>query len=163
LIDPAKLRTLAERGANPRVQKAVFWLAAAKLDNTDPAGVAEEAARLAGYTGNAASMTVDALTRNLSIAERLGCLDNAGLEEMRRGHSPTIKSGPYRGDELSVDHIIPRSVCYELDNVIANLELMPLRMNMAKSNKVGERQRDVAAKLFKAGLLSARGYETVVR
>jgi hypothetical protein len=28
-----------------------------------------------------------------------------------------------------VDHIIPRAVVPELDNVIANLELMPLHLN----------------------------------
>ena len=32
LIDPAKLATLGERGANPRVQKAVYWLATARKD-----------------------------------------------------------------------------------------------------------------------------------
>lgn len=37
--------------------------------------------------------------------------------------SPTITLGPYTGDELSVDH------------VIANLELMPLRMNQGKRKK----------------------------
>jgi len=37
--------------------------------------------------------------------------------------------GPYKGDQLSVDHIIPRVVVLELDNVIANLESMPMRMN----------------------------------
>ncbi|CAG0989083.1 hypothetical protein ARNL5_03096 [Anaerolineae bacterium] len=29
LLDPAKLATLGARGANPRVQKAVHWLAVA--------------------------------------------------------------------------------------------------------------------------------------
>ena len=30
LIDPAKLATLKSRGANPRIQKCVYWLAEAK-------------------------------------------------------------------------------------------------------------------------------------
>jgi hypothetical protein len=112
---------------------------------------------------DAARMTADSLTRNLTIADRLGCLDYTGLAKMREGRSPIIQTGPYRGDELSVDHIIPRSVCPELDNVIANLELMPLRMNMAKSDKVGERQRDLAARLVKAGLLSSGGCRVILQ
>jgi len=83
----------------------------------------------------AASPTKEALPRNLDIAGKLGCLDADGLAEMRRGKAPTVRRGPYRGQELSVDHIIPRSVCPELDNVIANLELLPLGVNERKDAK----------------------------
>src|SRR5436190_2025762 len=39
LIDPAKLATLGERGANPRVQKAVYWLATARKAGEQPSNV----------------------------------------------------------------------------------------------------------------------------
>ncbi|MGO8927307.1 MAG: hypothetical protein ACLQU3_10500 [Limisphaerales bacterium] len=77
----------------------------------------------------AAALTKAALLRNLDIAGKLGCLDPEGMAEMRKGRAPTVRRGPYQGDHLSVDHIIPRAVVPELDNVIANLELLPLRMN----------------------------------
>jgi hypothetical protein len=54
----------------------------------------------------AATLTKEALVRNLDIDDRLGCLDADGLAEMRRGRAPTIMLGPYKGDQLSVDHII---------------------------------------------------------
>ena len=57
---------------------------------------------------------------------------------------------------MSVDHIIPRAVVPELDNVIASLELMPQRANAGKQDKIGERQRALAEKLKEAGLLSTR-------
>ncbi len=60
---------------------------------------------------------------------------------MRRGRSPTITRGPYAGDQLSVDHIVPFAVAPQLDHVTVNLELMPLRMNQAKGDAMGERQR----------------------
>ncbi|MGV3532597.1 MAG: hypothetical protein ACO1QR_09535 [Chthoniobacteraceae bacterium] len=41
-----------------------------------------------------------------------------------------------------------------LDNVLANLELMPLRVNMRKGAAIGQRQRDLARRLVVAGLLS---------
>ena len=82
---------------------------------------------------------------------------------MKRGKCVTVMKGPYRGDQLSVDHIIPRAVVPELDNVIANLELMPLRMNESKNSKIGQRQRDLAKKFYQAGLLSEKGLESVFR
>ena len=60
-----------------------------------------------------------------------------------------------------VDHIIPRAVCPELDNVIANLELMPQRMNSSKNDRVGSRQQAHGLKLNKAGLLSRQGLQAV--
>ena len=69
------------------------------------------------------------MRRNPEIATKLGCTDDQGMADMRSGQSPTIRIGPYSGDELSVDHIIPRSIHPEFDCVLANLELMPLSLN----------------------------------
>lgn len=70
-------------------------------------------------------------------------------------------SRSYTGDQLSVDDINPRAVCPELDNVIVNLELMPLRMNESKNHRIGTRQLDLARKLHSAGLLSAEGKQEI--
>jgi hypothetical protein len=161
LIDPAKLATLRERGANPRVQKYVAQMADAKLARIAPEKVAARAVEMVGMKGEAAKLTVDAMVRNLTIAERLGCVDAAGLTDMHKGQSPTVRRGPYKGDELSVDHIIPRAVVPELDNVIANLELLPLKVNERKNAKIGQRQIDLSRKLNHAGLLSQSGLQAV--
>lgn len=161
LIDPAKLATLGKRGANPRIQKAVYWLTTAASNSAAPAQVIDTALKDVGMKGEAAALTKQALLRNLDIASKLGCLDEEGLAAMRRGNAPTVRRGPYAGDKLSVDHIIPRAVCPELDNVIANLELMPLRMNESKNAKIGPRQLDLARKLHSAGLLSAEGKQKI--
>jgi hypothetical protein len=152
LIDPLKLASLAVRGANPRVQKYVAQLQEARLAGHDPAQVVSEAVALTGMTGDAARLTSDAMLRNLTIAERLGCLTPAGLHDMRRGQSATITQGPYAGDQLSVDHIIPYAAVPQLDHVIANLELMLLRMNIGKRDTMGERQQALARRLRGAGL-----------
>ena len=57
LIDPAKLATLGNRGANQRVRKYVYWLGMARIDKLDPRKVAVEAVRVAGYKGEGAAMT----------------------------------------------------------------------------------------------------------
>lgn len=161
LIDPAKLGTLAKRGANPRIQKAIAILARAESDNVDPGVVCAEALQRVGMDPTAGELTKVALLRNLDIARKLGCLDSEGLNEMRHGKSPTIRKGPYEGDQLSVDHIIPYAVAPELDKVVANLELMPLRMNQSKQTKVGIRQVGLAEKLTGAGLLTQNGLKRV--
>ncbi len=163
LVDPAKLATLGPRGANPRVQKAVYWLETARQNHLKPGRVLSEALRRTAYPNKqATSLTKEALLRNLEIARKLGCLDAAGLEEMRRGQASTVQRGPHRGDQLSVDHIIPRDVAPELDCVIANLELMPLRPNEHKSDRIGKAQRKLAQKLHQAGLLSDAGLARVM-
>jgi len=162
LINPRKLATLRARGTNPRIQKCVYWLATARNETPGPVALATEAVRRAGYTNAlAAQLTRDALLRNLDIAEKLGCLDAEGLSELRKGNAATIRLGPYAGQELSVDHIIPRAVCVELDHVIANLELLPLRLNESKGDKIGTRQLTLAQTLQRAGLLSPASAQKV--
>jgi hypothetical protein len=36
----------------------------------------------------------NAMLRNLDIAQKLGCLDVAGLGEMKRGKAPTVQKSP---------------------------------------------------------------------
>ncbi len=42
---------------------------------------------------------------------------------------------------MSVDHIIPFAVAPNLDKCIANLELMPLRLNMGKRTRWANARR----------------------
>ncbi len=160
LIDPAKLAGLTRTAANPRLQKAVCWLETARLAGIDPVAACGAAVAMAGMSGPAADLTAASLLRSHRIAGQLGCLDAEGLAEMRKGNAPTVRKGPYAGDQLSVDHIIPRSVCPELASVIANLVLMPMRMNREKSDRVGERQVALMRQLREAGLLGAARVET---
>lgn len=155
LIDPAKLATLGERGANPRIEKAVAILEDARAGGFEISVVVSNAVVRAGYTNaELAKMTRESLVRNHTIATRLGALTPDGLAKMRHGGAATITRGPYKGDKTSVDHIVPRAIVPELDNVIANLELLPGRVNSSKGDKIGERQRDYCRKFYRAGLLS---------
>jgi hypothetical protein len=44
---------------------------------------------------------------------------------------------------ITGDHIIPRSVCPELDNSLYNLEMMPLTLNQRKSANIGQTARNL--------------------
>lgn len=164
LIDPAKLATLGERGSNSRIQKITALLWKAKQTGENPSKVAEEAVGLIGWGGTEkGKLTAEAMARNLTIAERLGSTTPADIEEMSRGRATEVRKGPYAGEVLSVDHIIPRSIAPELDNVIANLELMPLSLNQRKGNKVASRQVSLARKLNAQGILSDAGLRRVLQ
>jgi hypothetical protein len=102
------------------------------------------------------------LIRNLTILEGLGCLDDDGMAKLRKGNAPTITKGPYAGEIVMGDHIIPRSVTPELDNALFNLEFIPLTLNQRKSAKVGQRQIDLARRWHKVGLLSDEGLRAVL-
>jgi hypothetical protein len=161
LIDPAKLATLGPRGANPRVQKCVYWLETARRERFKGEKLLEQALAKVGMKGAAADLTREAVVRNWKAAKAFGCLNPEGLEAMRHGQAATIRKGRYKGQELSVDHVVPRAVVPELDHVIANLAFMPLRLNEAKNERIGPIELALARKLNKAGLLSGAGLQAV--
>jgi len=164
LTDPEKLGTLTrERAANPRLQKCIYWLATVKQRGGDPAKIIDEANEQNKVSGKPyGEFLKTQLLRNLKIAEELGLINPEGLAELRKGNCSTITIGPYKGEEATADHIIPRAVCSELDNQIFNLELLPATLNSSKSDKIGDRQVDFAKKLNKAGLLSRGGLDSVL-
>jgi len=154
LCDPAKLATLRERGANPRVQKIVYWLETGRRDGQSPKQLMEETMGRLGWNDERGQLTTEAMLRNLDIASKLGCTDDEGMTNMRHGKCPIVKMGPYAGDSLSVDHIVPRARYPQLDNVLANLEMMPMQLNRAKGDKVGQRQQYELGRFRDAGLIS---------
>lgn len=83
-------------------------------------------------------------------------------QALRKGNAPTITRGPYAGDVVEVDHIIPRAVVPELDRKLYNLEFMPGRMNREKSAKIGQRQIALAKRWADQGLLSREGQKAVM-
>jgi hypothetical protein len=164
LCDPAKIATLtSDRAANPRVRKIAYWLEIARQQGRDPQAEMNAVMEAVGWGGTLkGELTAKAMVRNRIIAERLGCLDAEGMERLRRGASPTVKRGPYSGDKLHVDHIIPRTVTPALDLVLANLELMPATLNYRKGRKIGQRQVDLANRLHAASALSAEDRDVVL-
>ena len=63
--------------------------------------------------------------------------------------------GPYHGQGIHVDHTVRLAVCYGLGNELANLELLPERLNMGKGASVSERQLALARRFQAAGLIDA--------
>ena len=164
ILDPAKLDTLkGKRAATPRLRKACYWLQIAHTNGFDIGEIIDLSHDQVGPVEPLRAKAQRAsLIRNRLILERLGCFDEAGLAKLRKGNAPTITKGPYAGEIVTGDHIIPRSVCPELDNALYNLEMMPLTLNQKKSAKIGQRQIDLAKRWNADGLLSDEGLRAVM-
>lgn len=163
LTNPTELRTLGERGANARLNQIVFSLYEAEQGGRNLTNVLTTALWAVYRNETQRDLVQASLLRNFTIARQLGLLTNAhqNLEQLQRGRSPIITAGPYAGEKTEVDHIVPRSLAPELDNELANLELMPASLNRKKSDRVTSRQVTHAEKLFAAGLLSEAVLERV--
>ena len=164
ILDSAKLDTLkGKRAATPRLRKACYWLQIAHTNGFDIGEIIDLSHDQVGPVEPLrAKAQRDSLIRNRLILERLGCFDEAGLAKLRKGNAPTITKGPYAGEIVTGDHIIPRSVCPELDNKIYNLEMMPLTLNQKKGAKIMQRQIDLAKRWNTNGLLSDAGLKAVL-
>ena len=156
LCDPAKLATLGDRGANPRLKKIVYWLEQAREAGNDPARIIDEVLQQNHYGADHAALIKTNLLRNIKICDELGFFTFDNLSALRRGNAPMVMRGPYVGDQGQVDHIIPFSVAPEIGNDLANLELMPGKLNNKKRAKVGQRQKSLARDLRAADVINDR-------
>ena len=153
--DPAKLGTLGSRATNPRLKRILYYLAVARDGGADPAEVIEQAQRRNGSFGTPRAPLVEAsLLRNLKICDGLGLLTPENRIRLRHAHAPVVTRGPYRGEPVHVDHIVPLAHAWDVDNELANLELLPRTLNCGKGAKVGDRQLDYARKFQAAGLIT---------
>jgi len=163
LTDPAKLAILkSERAANPLLQKCVYWLAYAEEQGEKPEVVLDESAKLNKTAGTPyAGFLSWGLLENLKIAKELGLLTPEGMAELKQGKSATITKGQYAGQKAEADDVIPEAVCPELQNQVMNLELIPVSLIRAKSDKVTDRAKVFAKELYEAKLLSEEGWQKV--
>lgn len=163
LSDPAKLATLGKRGANPRVNKIVYWLNRSDEWHVSPEFITYTALLLNGTHGEHGKLVSRTLLRNLKIAHELGLLTPENQAKLRRGNAATVTRGPYRGEIAEIDHIVPVSLAPEIGNDLANLEMMPSSLNRLKSDRVGERQLSCADDFYRAGILTRDSYERLRR
>src|SRR5882724_7290149 len=71
---------------------------------------------------------------------------------------PGIPRPPFRVEAL----LFTKTECSnEPGNVIANLELLPLKLNESKNSKIGDRQVSLAKRLHAASLLTDSGLAAV--
>jgi hypothetical protein len=163
LTDPAKLAPpKGERAVDSRLQNCVYWLAYAEEQGQKPDAVLDESAKLNKTAGTPYAGFVSwGLLENLKIAKELGLLTPEGMAELKQGKSATITKGQYSGQKAEADGVIPVALCPELANQVMNLELIPVSLIRAKSDKVTDRAKVFAKELYEAKLLSEEGWKKV--
>lgn len=161
LTDPEKVATLGERGANSRVNKIVFWMDAAQKRGLSGETAVSWAQALNGLTEPRASLVKQQLLRNLNIAGELGLLTDDNRARLKRGNAARATRGPYSGEIVEIDHVVPLSLAPELGNELANLEMLPETLNRRKSNRVTKQQLAHAEKFFEIGLLKKESLEHI--
>ena len=159
LTDPVKLATLEKRGANPRVNKVVYWLNASDEWHVPSKYITYTALFINGTHGDHGKLTAEMILHNLKTARDLGLLTEKNQKKLKNGKAATITRGPYEGETVEIDHVIPVSIAPEIGNDFANLEMLPSSLNRSKSDQVGERQLTYAKKLLDAGVLSEDSYQ----
>jgi hypothetical protein len=151
--DPAKLAALGKRGANPRVNRIVFYLHQAQQAGTSPGDALDQAFRQNGTTGLVAILSKETQLLNYQHAQEWGLLTSENLADLKTGEAPRISRGPHTGQDTDVDHIVPVSLAPEAGNSLANLELLPSSVNRAKGARIGWREVTFAARLQEASLI----------
>jgi hypothetical protein len=116
----------------------------------------------AGYGGTkraAADKAAIAFSHSKLVA--FECFTPQGLAKLKKGGSPVILQGKFKGNEIALDHVLPVSLVPELAARFYNLEAMPAAANLSKGNRIGRRELDLARSWQGAGLLSAKGLAAV--
>jgi hypothetical protein len=124
----------------------------------DVSTVKDAAQAAAGYGGSVGARADSrAILWSRSKLEELGCFTEDWMAKMREGGAPVITKGPEAGTTVALDHVLPRSIVPELAARFYNLEIIPSRKNLAKSNRIGQRELDLARRWKREGLISAAG------
>jgi hypothetical protein len=163
LLDPVKVATLkGDRPANQRLYKILHWLEVARQRGGDVPAIMDIAQAAAGYEGTPeAKADKQAVIWSRAKLEEFGCFTEAGLDELRHGGSPTITQGPHTGEDIALDHVLPRSIVPELAGKFFNLEAITAKANRSKSAKITTREVELARRWNRDVLLSADGLAAI--
>lgn len=152
-----------DREANDVLLKTVAALVEADNAGVDLREVLRGAERVNNTPVEYSDLLTEALLRNVKIARELALDTPENVARMTEGKSPIVGRGPYIGEKAEVDHIVPRSLAPDLDNLLINLELLPRTLNRKKSNKVTKRAAAMAKRFYDAGVMLPESYRAVMR
>lgn len=110
---------------------------------------------------NYSDLLTERLLSNLQLAREYGLDTPENLTLMIDGKAPYVTKGEYAGQKIHIDHIVPKELAPDLDNLLINLEPLPEQLNLSKSDKVDARVRAVAKRFYDAGVMQAESWERV--
>ncbi|MCB1095725.1 MAG: hypothetical protein KDN22_09140 [Verrucomicrobiae bacterium] len=157
----AQLSALTEETVRSHMLTSCYWLQETSNTLSIPIEEALAAARASnGETDSVmAQETGETLARNLEILKSLGCLEQAGMQRLRKGEAPAVPTGPNAGTNVSIIHIIPPSRVQDLANQAFNLTITD---SPATGETSLETQLEFARRWNWQGLLDDHGFATIV-
>ena len=156
LIDPAKLRTLksGSRATNPRLNKLMKQLYDQDRAGVPPKTALDNALKDAGASKKLVedyhdpAIMRESVLSNYNDLKKSGVFDDpANLENLRFGRSPFATKGPFEGERLDVDHVIPVKYAPELEHNFSNLKYTSQGENLKKGRKLTDDTFVLAEKL----------------
>jgi hypothetical protein len=161
LTNPAKIATLKSVDAcNPRLNKCAYWMNQATANGLDVKALIIEALARNPDTVEHRKLTLNSLLKNYRQMVRLGCFTAENLLRLRNGNPAIVSKGIYKGQQMEVDHVVPKSLMPALAREFFNLCYMPYTLNRKKSDAIGRAQLR-AVKVFERHRIVPEG--TVVR
>ncbi|MEM6823181.1 MAG: hypothetical protein AAF558_14715 [Verrucomicrobiota bacterium] len=159
-------RALYEDGREREANDVLLMTVAALVEADNAGANLAEVFRRCEWENNTptnySDLLTDSLMRNLKIARELKLDTPENLALMKAGKSPIVGTGPYAGEKAEVDHIVPRALAPDLDNLLINLELLPMTLNRKKSNKVTDRVLSFAKQFYEAEVMLPESFEAVM-
>ncbi len=164
LTDRKNLATLkGDRVENPRVCQVMYWLREAADEGSTPAQTLDRALVSYADAPMHGELVKERILQNYSDLVESGCFDESVVDQLRHGKSPYIQKGPFKGEQLWVEHVVPKAVAPELGRNFANLGFSRESENRSKSDKVSATDLKHAERFRAAGLVSLERFSELAK
>ena len=163
LIDWDRLDALTgQRAAVPAFLKACYHLEAARREGAhlDLLIGAVHEKNGVRHTKRARAQATT-LTRNHYLLKSMGCLNEVGMANLKKGKAPMIVKGKRSRELASVDHILPFRIVPELGNRLYNLHILGEAPKQSKGDHISYADLASADHWLEDGLLSEEGLKAV--
>lgn len=101
---------------------------------------------------------------NLELGIAYGIYEGEdNLKALAYGRAPTITKGEFKGQRIDVEHIVPKAIAPDLDNILANLMWLPASLNQSKSDTITDEAMQMAEIFVEQGILPRDQFLAVKR
>ena len=138
-----------ERGSNETMRLVNFKVYQAYQDGLDIVKLLELAQPRSKQPPNLAMLNTRRFLSNLELGIEYGIYEGEeNLKALAYGKAPTITKGEYKGQRIDVEHVVPKAIAPDLDNILSNLMWLPASLNQSKSDTITDEAMEMA-KIFR--------------
>lgn len=132
-----RVHAAKERGSNETMRLVNFKIYQAYQDGLDVSKLLDLAQPKSKQPAVLAELNKKRFLSNLQLGIEYGIYEGEeNLKPLAYGKAPFITKGPHKGERIDVEHLVPKSIAPDLDNILANLMWYPASLNQSKSDTV---------------------------